>query len=232
MRALIVIPAKNEEETIGDIVQRARAQTGFSVLVIDDGSLDQTAAIARDHGALVLTPCIPLGAWGATQTGIRYAHAHGFDTVIALDADGQHEPEQIPLLLAAHRDQASDLVIGACTSRGSASRRIAWAFFRKLTGLSIEDLTSGFRLYGSRAIAILASREATLLDYQDIGVLILVRKAGLKLTECEIQMPLRKSGKSRIFNSWLAVSRYLIHTTIHCLARWDIDSQPSHTKHQ
>lgn len=220
--ALIVIPAKDEAETIGDIVQRARAQTGFAVLVIDDGSADQTARIARANGAMVLAPCIPLGAWGATQTGIRYALAHGFNTVITVDADGQHEPEQIPLLIAAQREHSSDMVIGACTSRGSASRRIAWAFFRKLTGLAIEDLTSGFRLYGPRAVAILASREATLLDYQDMGVLIMVRKAGLKLTECEIQMPLRKTGKSRIFNSWLAVGRYLTHTTIHCLSRWEI----------
>ena len=151
------------------------------MLVVDDGSTDETHAIALANGAVVLHAPLWQGAWGAIQTGLRYAVRHGYSGVVTLDADGQHEPDYLPQLIEAGR--SADVVIAACPSRGSVLRHIAWRYFRFLTGLSIEDLTSGFRYYNARACRLLAGPEATLLDYQDVGVLLLLLHADLRVAE-------------------------------------------------
>ena len=133
-----------------------------------------------------------------------------------MDADGQHEVAELPNLLRAR--WAANVVIGACPERGSRLRKLAWAWFRRLSGFSIADLTSGFRFYDRAAIFLLASRDATLLDYQDLGVLLLLRAHGLTITEVPVAMALRSTGKSRIFCSWLAVARYMAQTTLLCIA--------------
>jgi hypothetical protein len=136
-----------------------------------------------------------------------------------MDADGQHEPAYLPDLIAQGRD--ADVVIAACTSRGSRARQAAWSYFRLLTGLRFDDLTSGFRYYNARACQLLASEEATLLDYQDIGVLLLLRRANLRISEISVLMNPRKSGASRIFFSWWTVGWYMAETSLLCLARWN-----------
>jgi len=118
-------------------------------------------------------------------------------------------------------------VIGACPERGSRARHIAWAYFRLLTGFGIEDLTSGFRYYSRDACRVLASEEATLLDYQDVGVLLLLRRAGFGIAEVSVTMLPRQNGISRIFFSWGAVVRYMAETTLLCLARWNTRSSRS-----
>ena len=215
---LIVVPARNEEDSIGDVVSRLRASGWPNVLVVNDRSGDATASIASDAGATVLSPLLRLGAWGAMQTGIRHARRAGFDGVITMDADGQHDVAEIPSLMRA-RDH-SNVVIGACPERGSRARRLAWAWFRRIAGFSLADLTSGFRYYDRKAIEILSGEEATLLDYQDIGVLLLLRKAGLRIVEVPVSMNARRAGKSRIFHSWFTVAAYMAETTLLCLARW------------
>lgn len=217
---LVVIPARNEAGTIGSVLQHLHAQGWHDVLVINDQSTDDTAAIASAAGARVLNPVLPMGAWGGMQAGIRYALLHGYQAVITMDADGQHEVNEIPVLLRA-RDQA-DLVIGAYPERASRTRQLAWNWFRHLAGFDLRDLTSGFRLYNAEAMQVLASREATLLDYQDLGALLLVRRAGLRIVEVPVSMNLRAVGKSRIFNSWFSVTKYMAATTLLCLARWQV----------
>ena len=217
MRPLIVIPSRNEATTIGAVVRGVRDEGYSDVLVVDDGSTDDTGRIARESGAFVLRAPLAQGAWGAMQTGIRYAVRHNFTSVITMDADGQHLPQQIGRLFraAAH----ADVVIGACTQRGSAARKFAWAFFRRLTGFSLDDLTSGFRLYDARACLVLTGHEATLIDYQDLGVLLLLRNSGLTISEVDVEMAPRVDGISRIFYSWWAVLRYMLETTVLCLAK-------------
>jgi glycosyltransferase involved in cell wall biosynthesis len=219
---LIVVPARNESRTIGALMQRLRGAGYHHIVVIDDLSTDGTGDIARREGAQVLRPVLGLGAWGGMQTGIRYALQQGFDTVITMDADGQHEVEELPTLLAANGPdgQPVDVVIGAHPERASRLRHLAWAWFRWLTGLDVTDLTSGFRCYRARALPLLASDEATLLDYQDLGTLLLLRHAGLKVIEVPVHMNLRVDGISRIFNSWFSVTRYMAVTTLLCLSRW------------
>lgn len=215
---LVVIPARDEALTIGSVIAALKQGGRHDIVVINDGSRDATAAVAEAAGARVLNPVLPLGAWGAMQTGIRYALRHGYQQVITIDADGQHEPAYVPALLAAAK--RSDVVIGAFPARGSAARRLAWRYFRMLTGFGIEDLTSGFRCYNLAACEVLAAEEATLLDYQDLGVLLLLRHAGLAITEVPVEMYPRTSGPSRIFASWPRVARYMIESTLLCLARW------------
>ena len=216
----MVIPARNEAGTIGSVLQHLHAQGWHDVLVINDQSTDDTAAIASAAGARVLNPVLPMGAWGGMQAGIRYALLHGYQAVITMDADGQHEVQEIPTLLQA-RDHA-DLVVGAFPERASKLRQLAWRWFRQLAGFDLRDLTSGFRLYNRNVMNVLASREATLLDYQDLGALLLIRRAGLTIAEVPVSMNLRIEGKSRIFNSWFSVAKYMAATTLLCLAQWEM----------
>lgn len=214
---LVVIPAKDEANTIGTMLVQLREKGWEHVLVIDDHSTDGTGEIARAAGAQVVRPSLPVGAWGGMQTGLRHAVRQGFGGVVTMDADGQHGVDDIPALLAA-RNQGS-LVIGAYPERASTLRQLAWRWFRQLAGFDLRDLTSGFRLYQREAIAVLAEREATMLDYQDLGALLLVRRAGLKIVEVPVTMNVRAVGKSKIFNSWFNVLRYMAATTLLCLAR-------------
>lgn len=217
---IILIPAKNEAATVGKVIAEIRVKlTTTTILVIDDASTDDTLKIARQAGAHVLPLPLSLGAWGAIQTGLRYAFKHGFSTAITMDADGQHEADSLDALLMPMIADQCDVAIGAYPQRGSFARRLVWSFFRCLSGMTLEDLTSGLRAYNRAAIATLASKEATLLDYQDVGVLMLLRKKKLRIREVPVFMYPRLNGHSRIFNSWWTVSRYMMHTTILCLAR-------------
>ena len=216
---LAVIPARNEGLTVADIVAGVRANTPCDVLVVDDASNDATRLAAESAGARVLSLPNQFGAWGATQTGIRYAQRQGYRTVVTLDADGQHDPRELPALLAAHRDSQANVVIGTCSQRLSKAKRLAAHYFRFITGIAVQDFTSGLRVYDRRAIRTLASREASLLDYQDLGVLMLLRKKGLTLNEAPTRMSPRRSGGSRVFSSWLMVARYMLHTTVLCFAQ-------------
>ncbi len=223
-RLLVVIPALNEEADIGAVIEQVRSHSFIDVLVIDDGSTDGTAAVARLTGATVLRAPLWQGAWGAIQTGIRYALRHGYSGVVTMDADGQHEPAYLPQLLEAAR--SADVVIAACPSRGSRMRHVAWAYFRFLTGFELDDLTSGFRYYNARACRLLAMEEATLLDYQDVGVLLLLHHARLKIAEIPVAMNPRKHGPSRVFSSWWTVAVYMAETSLLCLARWNQNPKP------
>lgn len=215
----MLIPAHNEAATIGSVVRAARAHLPGEVIVIDDASTDRTAEIARAEGATVLPLGCNLGAWGSTQAGIRYALKVGYQRVLTMDADGQHLPEYLPFLFAALAAGEADVVIGACIERGSSARQAAWSYFRALTGLSIEDLTSGFRAYNHAAMTLLASPEATLLDYQDVGVLLLLCRAKLRIREISVPMRERNYGSSRVFSSWLIVGKYMLQTSILCMAK-------------
>lgn len=216
---LAVIPARNEAATVGVVVAGVRRALGCVVVVVDDGSSDGTAEAARDAGAIVLRLPLPLGAWGATQAGIRYAVRHGFSMVITLDADGQHQPELLPLLVEALGRCDVNVMIGTCEERLSRAKRVAWWYLRILTRLDLRDFTSGLRLYDARAMRLLAGASASLLDYQDVGVLMLLARNGLRVAETPTPMLPRRVGQSRVFASWLVVARYMLHTTILCVAR-------------
>lgn len=227
-RPIALIPAYNEEATVGEIVVQVRALWRCPVAVIDDCSTDATARAARAAGATVLPLTVQLGAWGATQTGLRYALQRGYRTAITLDADGQHKPESIGALLEPLASGQADVSIGAFPERASRARRLAWSYFRWLTGLKLEDITSGFRAYNQAAMTTLAASEASLLDYQDVGVLLILRRKGLRTVEVPVPMQPRAMGASKVFRSWRVVGKYMLQTSLLCLARVG-HGQPRHT---
>lgn len=216
---MVVIPALNEEATIADIVAEVRAQ-GLAVMVVNDASEDRTADAARAAGAEVLDLPCRLGAWGATQAGMLRALRLGCRHVVTIDGDGQHPPGDIRSLLGPVAAGEADIVIGSCTARASKARRLAWRLFQALSGLAISDLTSGFRAYNLRAARAMLSAEATLADYQDLGILLLARRRSFRIREMPVAMCPRAVGKSHIFSSWLKVARYMVYTTtIACTRR-------------
>ncbi|HET8941798.1 MAG TPA: glycosyltransferase family 2 protein, partial [Rudaea sp.] len=225
-RLLAVIPAYNEAATVAAVVRGVISTLDCDVLVVSDASDDDTAALARAAGARVIELAWRLGAWGATQTGMRYAGRKRYTHVLTLDADGQHHPQELPRLLAEQQRSDADVTIGTCTQRLSVAKRLAWRYFRLLTGIGVQDFTSGLRVYNRRAIAVLASPEASLLDYQDLGVLMLLRKKGLCLRELPTLMSPRCTGGSRVFSSWRMVARYMMHTTVLCFAQIGAASAP------
>ncbi|KAB2901599.1 MAG: glycosyltransferase family 2 protein [Dokdonella sp.] len=230
-RCLAVIPARNEAASVAAVVAGVRATLACDVLVVDDASSDATAECAAAAGASVLRLPLGLGAWGATQTGIRYALRHGYEGVIALDADGQHLPDTLPALFRAQAETGAHVVIGTCVARLSRAKRLAWRYLRLLTGLRLMDLTSGLRLYDAQAMMVLAGPEASLLDYQDIGVLMLLVRNRLRISETPVAMRERCNGHSRVFASWLVVARYMVHTTVLCIAQLDAGRRGHRSRH-
>ena len=222
-KTVAVIPARDEAADIGHVVRGVRA-SGIQCIVVDDFSGDGTADVARRAGARVLRLPIHAGSWTALQTGFRAARAAGCDQVITLDGDGQHDPADIPQLIdfAGRRRRSGvrcDVVIASCVSRGNRRRKLAWRFLRLMSGLGVADLTSGFRLYGQEALDLLASSECTLLEYQDVGVLLHLHNKGMALAEVGVGMKPRCHGQSRIFSSWRVVGHYLVYSTLLSLTR-------------
>ena len=205
----ILIPAFNEGDVIAEVIAEVRAICDFPIYVIDDASTDETIIKAREAGARVIPLPVQLGAWGATQTGLRYALRNGYEVAITMDADGQHEAKSIKDLAPPVAQGIADVSIGACTQRGSGFRKLAWILMKKASGLTLEDITSGFRVYNRKAIAELVNWEATLLDYQDVGVLLLLQLKGIKIVDVKVPMQPRMNGKSRVFHSWLMVIYYM-----------------------
>ena len=160
---VVIIPAHNEANDVQSVIKQLKQCCSYPIVVVDDASTDGTGAKAREAGAIVIPLLVQLGAWGATQTGLRYAFAKGYQFVITMDADGQHQAASLPDLIQPVLENEADVSIGACTDRGSILRQIACVVMKRVSGLSLEDITSGFRVYNCKAIKVLASIPATLL---------------------------------------------------------------------
>ena len=213
-QCIVIIPAHNESKDIAHVIGDIRKHSNFPIVVVDDASTDDTIIKARQAGAVVVPLAVQLGAWGATQTGLRYAIKNDYAYAITMDADGQHLAESLPALLQPIIDKVADVTIGACTKRGSTMRKIAWTLMKRVSGLRLEDLTSGFRVYDRRAIRRLAAWQATLLEYQDVGVLAMLKSSGLRIKDVEVNMVPRRSGVSRVFYSWTSVIYYMSYTLL------------------
>ncbi len=154
MKPLVVVPAYNEEDCIGEVVEAVLA-AGYCCLVVDDGGTDRTAQRAEAAGAVVIVLPINLGVGGALRTGWRYAVSHGYDVVVQVDGDGQHPVSHIGHLLDAMRDQELDMVVGSRFADGGshegvsgtrrACMRLLSRILRGSAGVCLSDPTSGFR---------------------------------------------------------------------------------------
>ncbi len=203
-RVLIAIPALNEQTTIGAVISEIRAALDDSeILVVDDGSHDATAAVARAAGAQVLQLPFNVGVGGAMRTAFLYAHKHDYDAVVQVDADGQHIPAQIPELLQALAGHS--IVIGArfagsgnYEARGPRrwamrllARTLSWACKAQLT-----DTTSGFRAADRRAIALFARHYPAEYLGDTVESLVIAARAGLTVTQVPVTMRPRQGGQA------------------------------------
>ena len=215
----IIVPAYNEAKSIADVLKGikevcSQLSQEALIIVVDDGSEDETSKIACKHGVTVLRHIVNLGYWSAIQTGMLFAYYSGASYFITIDADGQHPPDQIPVLLSPLLKTEADVLIGSCIERGGISKKLAWAFFRLLTGLKIKDLTSGFRAYNRKAVKLLQNYHYTIFDNADLASLLLLTRNGFKIKEVPVKIKHRVAGESKLFSSPLKIFRYLIYSFI------------------
>ncbi|WP_018683444.1 glycosyltransferase family 2 protein [Actinokineospora enzanensis] len=202
-RILIVMPALNEEHNVGAVVRSVRETLPeVGVLVVDDGSDDETSARAREAGANVARLAVNLGVGGAMRTGFRYAVANGYDVVVQVDADGQHDPAHVRELVA-QLDEA-DLVIGArFAGRGQYQARgprrwamVVLAFvISRLARTKLTDVTSGFKASGPRAVRMFARYYPAEYLGDTIEALVLAIRGGLVVRQVPVEMRVRAGGQ-------------------------------------
>jgi glycosyltransferase involved in cell wall biosynthesis len=201
-QTLIVMPALNEEEAVGHVVREVREKVpSATVLVIDDGSTDRTAAEAHAAGALVLSLPFNLGVGGAMRVGFKYALAHGFSNVVQVDSDGQHDPSGVPDLVAAL--ESADVVLGARFA-GEGDYTVAgprrWAMVALATIISalahtkLTDTTSGFRATGPRAVRLFAEHYPAEYLGDTIESLVIAARAGCVIRQLPVAMRPRAGG--------------------------------------
>ena len=206
-RVIAVVPAYDEEGAIADVVAGIRALGGrFDVVVVDDGSADGTAAAAAAAGATVVSLPYNLGIGGAVQTGFRFALERGYEVAVRLDGDGQHDPAELPKLLAPLEAGEADIVTGSRFTDGDRAyrpplgRRIGIVFFARLVSLltrqRVTDTTSGFQALNRRGIALFAEDYPS--DYPEVEATLLVLKHRLRLCEVPVRMREREHGTSSI----------------------------------
>jgi glycosyltransferase involved in cell wall biosynthesis len=206
-RYIAVIPAYNESHTLRGVIQSIQQEApDFDIVVVDDGSTDRSAQIARRAGVPVLRHPFNLGIGGAVQSGFQYAQEHGYDYMVQVDGDGQHCADQLHVLVAAMAEDPSvDMVCGSrfLTDSGypaPISRRTGIHLFAQLlsriVGQRVSDPTSGFRLYNRRAINLFARDYPH--DYPEVEAVLMVHWHRLRMREVPVKMLQRGGGVSSI----------------------------------
>jgi glycosyltransferase involved in cell wall biosynthesis len=206
LKRIAIVPALNEEETVGRVIDEIRMfDPGFDIVVVDDGSTDRTAGVAADRGAHVLRLPFNLGIGGAMQTGYRFAFEHGYDVAVQIDGDGQHDPSQLPAILAPVLSGEADLCVGSRFAGDSAYRssfvrrvgiRIFAAVVSAVVRQKVTDTTSGFRAVNRKGIALFAADYPH--DYPEVEATVMCVKHKLRLREVPVGMRERGGGSSSI----------------------------------
>ena len=202
-RPLIAIPAWNESGSVGDVVRHVSAAVPHAtVLVVNDGSTDNTVDKAREAGAITLSLPFNVGVGGAMRTAFLYAQREGYDALVQVDADGQHNPDEIASLLSGLNE--ADIVVGTRFHSGStykvrgprkwAMDLLSWSL-SKMAKTPISDTTSGFRSAGPRAISLFASVYPAEYLGDTVGSLTIAIRDGLIITERPVTMYYRRVGR-------------------------------------
>ncbi len=224
---LIVVPAWNEEGAIASVVREIHQHLpGTPVLVIDDYSGDGTIAAAREAGARVLPLPHHLGLGGCVQAGYKLAWELGYNYVIRVDGDGQHDPADIPRVYECLRTTGCEMVIGSrfVTENGSrtgAVRSLGIRFFRMvlrpILGKPVHDPTSGFVGVNRRALDVF--RGSFPLDYPEIEALVVLQRRRFRFEEVPCRMRPRTTGRSSItaFKSLYYVVHVLLGVFVNVL---------------
>lgn len=208
-KILVIIPAYNEERSIAETIREVQEKAPYvDILVVDDGSQDKTAEIARQSGVLVVSHDFNLRIGGAVQTGLKIAKMNSYDIAIQIDGDGQHDPGLISEIIKPLVEGNSDIVIGSRYLKNknvgtSFTRNLGVRFFSwlttKITGQQVTDCTSGFRALNEHSIGLFAKEYP--VDFPDAEALILALRAGLEITEIPVSVRSRETGRSSL-NSW------------------------------
>lgn len=217
---MVIVPALNEAGAIGGVVRSVRdVLPDVPILVIDDYSEDATASIAENAGANVLRLPVHLGVGGCVQTGYKLAYELGYDYVIRVDGDGQHEAADIPKVFNALLETGAEVVIGSRFiepggEHTSFARLLGIGFFRILLrvilGSPIHDPTSGFVGVNRRALQVFSRTFP--LAYPEIEVLVILQRKRFRFHEVSCRMKPRTTGKSSItpFKSL----KYMLHVLL------------------
>src|SRR3954470_15349302 len=206
LRRIAIVPAFNEEQAIGGVVDELRAfDPGLDVVVVSDGSADRTAEGAAEHGARVVRLPFNLGIGGAVQTGFQYAHQNGYELVVRCDGDGQHDPSELPKVLAPVLAGEADIAVGSRFVSGdgyrsSATRRIgirllSW-IVSAIARQRVTDTTSGFQALNRKALELFAADYPH--DYPEVEGMVMTIKHRLRLCEVPVTMREREHGRSSI----------------------------------
>ncbi len=211
---VVFIPAWNEEDNLPAVLDDLHAELpDVDVLVVDDGSTDRTAEVARAHGAEVLSLGSNQGLRFGIAAGYRWALEHGFSFCGRVDADGQHPAGELARLLALVRDDRCDVAVGSRFVSGdgypayrylpSPARRVGTALLRRamklVLGRSFGDATSGLYAVNAKALPLLA--EPFTSRSPEVEALIRIADAGLRLEEVPVTMAARTSGESKLRGS-------------------------------
>ncbi len=217
---LVIVPAFNEEGAIAGVIREINQHLpGVPVLVIDDASVDSTAALARHAGAGVLTVPHHLGLGGCVQAGYKLAHELGYDYVIRVDGDGQHDPADIPAVFDTLRKSGCQMVIGSRFINGggrhtSVSRGLAIRFFRlvlrPILGKPVHDPTSGFVGVNREALEVFS--RSFPLEYPEIEALVVLQRRHFRFEEVPCRMRPRTTGRSSI--TAVKSIYYIIHVLL------------------
>jgi glycosyltransferase involved in cell wall biosynthesis len=202
-RLLAVVPALNEEETVAAVVRAVVADLEADVLVVDDGSTDRTREVAVGAGATVVSHPFNLGVGAALRTGFRYARAKGYDVMVQVDADGQHDTTDAGKLVGAVVDGGADLAVGSRFASGyqvSGLRRLSMRVLSRTVsrrlGVTITDTTSGFRAFSGRAVDNFADEYPSQYLSDTVEALLLAHDAGFVVVEVPVHMRERMGGQA------------------------------------
>ena len=203
---LIVIPALNEEESLAATVAACRPWVPASdILVVDDGSTDRTSEIARGLDVQTVRLAINLGIGGAVQTGYRRALDGGYRVAVQVDADGQHDPAELPKLIDPVLDGTCDMAVGSRYLRpqgfqSTRLRRLGSRLLSRLlaasTGVRIRDCTSGFRAINRKVLTSFTRYYPA--DYPEPESLAILLHGGARVLEVPVTMRPRRGGASTI----------------------------------
>jgi glycosyltransferase involved in cell wall biosynthesis len=231
-RVLVIVPALNESASVGEVV-RSIAETSpwADVLVVDDGSTDDTATIARRAGALVCRLPFNIGVGGAMRAGFRYAHTAGYDAVVQVDADGQHDPAYLVTLVQALA--TADVVVGARFAgageyEATGPRRWAMVLLAlavgRLAGLRLTDVTSGYRAANRRAIGVFAAHYPAEYLGDTVESLVIALRSGCVIRQVPVVMRRRTTGRASQgpLRSTLYLARAVVALVLALLRRWPV----------
>jgi glycosyltransferase involved in cell wall biosynthesis len=220
VKTLIAIPAYNEEASIGAVLKNLRDHHPVEhVIVIDDGSRDATSAIAKAAGVRVIRHSINLGVGAAMGTAFKFAAQHGYEAMVQVDADGQHRPEFLSLLL--EQVGSADIVIGSRFANGGkftstwarrSVQRVIAATVSAYSRSQLTDVTSGFRLSGPRAIELFSQHYPVEWLGDTVESLILASRQGLTISEVSVSMNERMGGlpSQSIFRALMYTGRIFL----------------------